>query len=574
MKSPQVAIFLCLLSLFLVTVVSNGDKVLKDEASVFNRRIQGGIFDALIPDSIMELLRPAASQAVDSSSGRHHDDDLLMVNEVDDYLMATKLQINRRPSSSQSPVHHGRRHHADHGKGGHRRLPPHHHHGGRRHGHKKDAAGQSRPQKAAIRVPLEKKKTLGDSTTDFDILAEQVIHKYSNLEYDAAGQSLKQRLSTLGKGGLVPLTNYMDAQYFGTIELGTPPQAFKVIFDTGSSNLWVPSTQCRSIACLRHAKYDRNLSSTYRANGTSFAIRYGSGSVEGIISQDVLRVGGMKIKEQDFGETIKEPGLVFAFGQFDGIFGLGFKEIAVKGALPPFYHMMQQNLIPEKLFSVWLGKAQAVDAEGNVSSKFGGELLFGGIDDSLFSGRITWSPVVRKGYWEVELEAAYLDTKKGDLDQDDADADADADADEEAEGNGLLDVSDDGRVCIWKGPVGKAAIDTGTSLIALPKAEAEALQAKIGATKGFGGTYMVSCATIDSLPTFHFKIGGRDFPLTPQQYIIQNNGLCISGFMGIDIPPPAGPIWIIGDIFLRAYYTIYDYENMRVGFATSKSPDL
>jgi saccharopepsin len=366
------------------------------------------------------------------------------------------------------------------------------------------------------------------------------------------------------KNGLVPLTNYLDAQYFGTVSLGTPPQHFKVVFDTGSANLWVPSKDCYSIACLRHAKYDRDASATFTKNGTAFSIRYGSGAVEGILSNDVLSIGEMRIPSQDFGETLKEPGLVFAFGQFDGIFGLGFKEIAVKGVLPPFYHMMNNKLIEKNLFSVWLGKAG--------SSKLGGELLFGAIDPNHYEGEITYSPVVRKGYWEVNLEGAYLDPSAHSSESLWNSSAAEKNANDIDDDSYIL--TDESRTptppTIWTGPVGKAAIDTGTSLIAMPKKDAEALQKAIGATKGFGGTYTVPCDTLSSLPVFHFKIAGRDFPLHPSQYIIQNGGMCLSGFMGIDIPPPAGPIWIIGDIFLRAYYTIYDFDKMRVGFATSK----
>lgn len=86
-------------------------------------------------------------------------------------------------------------------------------------------------------------------------------------------------------GNSLPLTNYMDAQYYGTIEIGTPPQEFTVIFDTGSSNTWVPSKKCHSLACYLHNRFDSSESETHESDSRDFVIRYGSGAVEGFISK-------------------------------------------------------------------------------------------------------------------------------------------------------------------------------------------------------------------------------------------------------------------------------------------------
>lgn len=319
-----------------------------------------------------------------------------------------------------------------------------------------------------------------------------------------------------------PLTQCLD---FSEISIGTPPQEFKVILDTGSSNLWVPSQSCGSIACFLHSKYDSSSSSTYKKNGTDFEIRYGSGSLSGFVSQDDVTIGDLTIKGQDFAEATNEPGLAFAFGRFDGILGLGYDRISVNGIVPPFYQLVNQKLIDEPVFAFYLNSESGSDDS---------EVVFGGVDKDHYTGKITEIPLRRKAYWEVDLDSITFGSETAELDN-----------------TGVI-------------------LDTGTSLIALPSDLAELLNKEMGAKKGYNGQYSIDCAARDSLPDVSFKLNGYDFSITPYDYVLEVSGSCISTFMGMDIPAPAGPLAILGDAFLRKWYSIYDLGKGTVGLAKAK----
>jgi len=323
--------------------------------------------------------------------------------------------------------------------------------------------------------------------------------------------------------GPVVIEDYQNSQYYGEIEIGTPGQKFEVIFDTGSSDLWVAGSDCGQ-SCGRHASYNAAKSSTYVANGTAFDIQYGSGPVSGYESQDVMTTGSINIPDQVFAEVTDATGLGLAYkiGKFDGILGLAFPILSVNKVPTVFENMASQGLVDKNLFSFYLG----------TESGQKGELLLGGIDENHYTGDIDYVPLSSATYWEVKLDGLKVDG-------------------------------------VVYGAGDKAIMDSGTSILTGPTEVVTQLAESMGARKINAAEYMVSCAAT-GLPTFTYTLNGKDYTLEPSDYLIPDGDMCLLGMMGLDVPRPNGPLWIMGDVFMRKYYTVFDVENKQIGIATAK----
>ncbi|XP_063063736.1 renin [Engraulis encrasicolus] len=375
---------------------------------------------------------------------------------------------------------------------------------------------------ALHRVSLKKMPSIRETLQDMGVTPEEV---YAQLIQKTSDPSPSNGTAP------TPLTNYLDTQYFGEISIGSPAQMFNVVFDTGSANLWIPSYNCSPLytACFTHNRYDASKSHTHIQNGTAFSIQYASGNVRGFLSEDVVVVGGIPVV-QVFAEATALPAIPFIFAKFDGVLGMGYPNVAIDGITPVFDRIMSQHVLKEEVFSVYYSR--------DPQRKPGGEIVLGGTDPSYYTGSFNYVNTKEEGKWDV--------TMKG------------------------VSVGEDMLFC-KEGCT--AVIDTGSSYITGPAASVSALMKTIGATELAEGGYMVNCDLVKSLPSVTFHLGDQQYPLTEEDYILWQSqfgeDICTVTFRGLDVPPPTGPLWILGANFIARYYTEFDRRNNRIGFATA-----
>jgi len=337
-------------------------------------------------------------------------------------------------------------------------------------------------------------------------------------------------MNSEGEVDKVVINDFQDSQYFGTITVGTPPQEVRVVYDTGSSNLWASNIKPGFFS--QHKHYDHTKSSTYVANNTIFNIRYGSGPVSGFYSKDTMTVGDVSIPGYTFAEVNNTKGLgpAFSIGHFDGICGLGWDDISVDHVETPLRALVNSGKLAEPVFAFYLGSGGAA-----------GELVLGGVDTNHYTGDFAYTPVIdtvpgKVGYWAIKMD------------------------DFKVNGQSVTSVR-------------KGIVDSGTSLLAVPKADMKKIAAAVGAKPvlpfpPFNKEYTVDCNSAG--PDIDIVIAGNTYTLKKADYIIKDQTICLFGATAIDIPAPAGPLYILGDVFMRAHYVKFDVGNKQVGFAQLK----
>jgi len=322
-----------------------------------------------------------------------------------------------------------------------------------------------------------------------------------------------------------PVNDYEDFEYVGNITIGTPGQPFVVILDTGSANLWVPDTGCKT--CRGKKMFDQTKSSTYVKNGKAWSIQYGTGSAKGILGEDTVRFGATGTSQLVVPTTV--------FGQAtsidtdlqqdvaDGILGLAFQSLAVDNVVPPLVNAINQNLLDNPYFTVYL---QEKGAKDNVP---GGTFTYGGMDTKNCGTLIAWQPLSSATYFQFRMASisvgSYTSTTGWDV-----------------------------------------ISDTGTSFLGGPQALTDALAKQVGATYNANyGAYFINC-NANPAP-LNIKIGSNTYAINEKQMIIAaGNGQCYWALFPFDFGG-FGPSWILGDPFIRQFCNTYDLGGKRIGFS-------
>lgn len=386
---------------------------------------------------------------------------------------------------------------------------------------------EKRPDADMVEAHLQRER---DARAAFALRQMDFLEEQQDVDEElSVVRKLRGYTSDVSKVEPELINNFSNSQYFGAVTVGDPPQSFQVFFDTGSSNFWVPRkgcTHCGIPYFEEKSKYDHEISSTWQEDGSAFRILYGSGSVRGIYSYDDLCLGDdLVIKKQRFAEVEDAGGLgdFYVTAKFDGVLGMAFTALARDETVTVFENAILQGLIDQPIFAFYLGDYGP------------GELTLGGYDPSKFEGELNFVDLYRATYWEITLDRVSIgNTNFSTPNQD--------------------------------GSPTTAIIDTGESMITGPAKDIEQIAASVGAEPSRGGGFTIDCYKVESMPDIVFTIGGKDYNIPGKKLVIEADEICLFALMVFE--EPGFPYqWMLGDVFMRQFYTVFNYENKSIGFA-------
>lgn len=362
-----------------------------------------------------------------------------------------------------------------------------------------------------------------DAITNLDIPLTDLMEDISTIKkkYNHTLKALNES-NKMVRNYNIPLSDIRNSQFVGKIGVGTPIQYFDVVFDTGSSTLWLNGDRCNALGCLSQKRFNHSKSSTFNQLNTDMDVKFGTGSISGSLCQDTFRLGPIKVVDQTFGMINSESGDVFENGKFQGILGLSFPALAATSYTPVFDNIMLQQRLQKNLFSFYFNKG----------GKRQSAIEFGEPSPDYFTPPMQFVEVSQPVYWEMKLKDIHI-------------------------GNQPLNLCPAGPC--------KIVADTGTSLLTGPTSLIGKILSQIDVPPQCNSKTMPNIKYI-----LTDSNGDHEFILEPDFYLIKYSKKCMLGFMALDVPKPRGPLWILGDVFMQKFYTTFRRTPPAVGFAVAK----
>ncbi|KAI0935368.1 hypothetical protein AcV7_003825 [Taiwanofungus camphoratus] len=339
-----------------------------------------------------------------------------------------------------------------------------------------------------------------------------------------------------------------DSSYIGTVSIGTPSQSFPVVMDTGSSDLWVASTQC--ISCPADTpEFNPSSSSSLKQNTTvtgqsqSVTITYGSGSVRGTLASDTVSMGGFTVNPQTF-LVVNQVSSQLLSGNVSGIIGLAFEALASTQATPFWQALANDGQLSSPEMAFWL--TRFVDDPQAQNEEPGGEFTLGGTNSSLFKGDIEFQSLQTASgsptFWLLSVTGVTVQGQS---------------------------------VQIPTGSSALAAIDTGTTLIGGPSQAVASIYSAIPGSQALNGQlegfYSFPCSTTVNVS---MAFGGQSWPISSADMNLGSvqGQQCLGGIFDLNLGSNVGsgggnPNWVVGDTFLKNVYSVFRANPAAVGFA-------
>ncbi|AEO53939.1 hypothetical protein MYCTH_2295885 [Thermothelomyces thermophilus ATCC 42464] len=337
-------------------------------------------------------------------------------------------------------------------------------------------------------------------------------------------------------GEVSAIPQLFDVEYLAPVQIGTPPQTLMLNFDTGSSDLWVFSSETPSRQQNGQKIYKIEESSTARRlSNHTWSIQYGDGSRSaGNVYLDTVSVGGVNVFNQAVESATFVSSSFVTDAASSGLLGLGFDSI---NTVKP---TKQKTFISNALESLEMGLFTA-----NLKKAEPGNYNFGFIDETEFVGPLSFIDVdSTDGFWQFDATGYSIQ---------------------------LPEPSGNITGTPFRAVAHTAIADTGTTLLLLPPGIAQAYYWQVqGARQApeVGGWVMPCNASMPDLTlhigTYKAVIPGELIPYAPVDTDDMDTAtVCYGGIQSASGMPFA----IYGDIFFKAQFTVFDVENLKLGFA-------